>query len=823
MCCGDGESIPILLGGYRRLGVKIAARCYVGSNIVLLGVVCEGPINAIRNVKFGDDDPPAGTTLNVYLGHESQPVDPLLQAAFAAQKTPIVYADTLPNVAYIVLRTNVSEWTSFPNITVEAEGLLIFNEHDETQDVADPTSWKYSRNPARILGHIFRFYTPHEVDSNHLLVAAEANDELVGGEPRRALSLVLDRPQEVSRWVEVLRSYAACWCAPQGNTVCMVPDRPAPSVYDFTDEPGQANIVEGSFNWYLTSADDLSTVVQVNITDVTQNHHTTLYPRVVSPGVVGGTLARRETVLNMEGVTSFSQGYREAVEQLNHSLLETFNATWDAFDVAIQLRVGDVVTVTVDGICQNMEMRITALSGKTAGRYAISAKKYDAACYSNAIASAPAVIDPLLPDPSRPPAPTDLVLEEEIFPMQDKTMKSRIRATWAHVEDLPYKKSYYVEVWAENKLVNSGNTDVSTYATPMVEEGVHYIVRVATRTSVFSSEFVSGDIVALGKDLPPPDVASLTVKQVANWVLFNWPRVVDIDAIKRYQIRRWPASGSWETGVIVDEPDMLAYRSNSEPAGVWFYGIVAIDQGERLSNAPCVVPFTVVPDNSAYFVDESQYTLANLVNMFEWITRDGEPHYSTNHGDEWGDMFTQTMANYPLPVDAYHTGGESSLTSEWWDVGVSVGGQFTVIANYDQDDGVTRVYVDTSTDMVNVESHEGGSALTKARFCRVRFSTEGAMTVHGFPQVVITANPRVEPFAGASSATAPTIVTLAGQYFAIKDCSINPQGSTPCVAIASNFQLSETATNTFEVRVFDSATNQQVSTPFTGTFNGISY
>jgi hypothetical protein len=824
MCCGDGESIPILLGGPRRLGVKVAARCYVGSDIVLLGVVCEGPINAIRSVKFGEDDPPAGTKLNVYLGHATQLVDTMLRDAFAAQKPPIVYADTLPNVAYIVLRTNCSAWTAFPNITVEAEGLLIYNDHDANQSAIDPATWEFSRNPSRILSHIFRYYTPHEVDSGHLLVAADANDELINGvEPRRTLSLVLDRPQEVARWIEVLRSYAACWCAPQGNAVCFVPDRPADSVYEFTDEFGQANIKDGSFNWSLTSADDLSTVVQVNITDTSKNPPATLSPRAVSPGVLNGTLERRETMLSMEGITSYSQGYREAVEQLNHSLLEMFSATWEAFDVAIKLRVGNVITVTVEGVCRKMQMRITALVSKTAGRYTISAKKYDPACYSDAIASAPTAVDPLLPDPSNPPAPTNLVLEEELFALADKTMKSRIRATWAPVEELPYKKAYYVEVWAGSKLMWSAETDQATYATPVVEEDMHYIVRVATRTSVYASEYISGDIVALGKEMPPPDVERLTIQQVANWVLFSWSRVVDIDAIKRYQIRRWHSAGSWESGVIIDEPDMLAYRSNSEPAGVWNYGIVAIDQGERPSQNPRVVQFRVAPDNSAYFVDENQYSVANLAKMLAWQTRDGVTHYSTNHGDAWGELFPLAIESYPKPVDAYHTEGESSLTAEWWDIGVAVDGQFTVLADLDDDDGVAHVWLDTSMDMVTIGTYDGGSARTRARFCRARFATDGAMTIHGLPRVVITADPRVEPFAGVSLANGPAIVTLAGRYFAIKDCVVNPQGFDALLGIAANFQISETEPNTFEVRVFNSATNQQVAVPFTGTFNGISF
>ena len=210
--------------------------------------------------------------------------------------------------------------------------------------------------------------------------------------------------------------------------------------------------------------------------------------------------------------------------------------------------------------------------------------------------------------------------------------------------------------------------------------------------------------------------------------------------------------------------------------------------------------------------------------MLTYTGRDGVPHYVSSLSETWATLFGSTaMSSFPNPVDSYHAAGTSSLTTEWYDVGVSVSAQWTAVAPYTDDSGAATVYVDLSPDGVTgIVSTSGGSAKGTARFVRVRYTTTGAMTIAGMPSITITASPRSEPFAGHSSASVALTVTLQNKYFALQDISFTVQGTTPYVAMPYNVVLSPSSANSFDVRVFDQS-NAQVAVDFTGTFYGISY
>lgn len=816
-----GAVIPLIYG-YDRVGARYIDCFSVGGTIWLVALWCIGSVESLDKIETsGGEALPANIVMRHYLGAQTAPDTRLANAFKSAGRT--VPPTALTGCCYTVMEVPSATVFSPDGIVAYIKGRKVFDPRDHAQQNDLPSTWKWSDNAALCLADFlgnFQYGYRRRVLQESVITVADINDELLDGtERRRTLNLAICDKQEATTLIEALRTYAGCFVIAEGDVLRLVADVPGEVVHTFR----QADVI-GVPQRNGRGIRQAPTVVCVNYSNTTATPWKTASAYAYAPGVKEGIERYVESVVALPGINSYSAAMREAVERLNKLRLGDLEITATVADIGVLLQAGDLLSIwhptTPDGKIYRL---LESPRPNDDGNWQIIGYEYQPTMYSDDVFAQPVYGDTTLPDPANPPAPMSLVLEEELFPLADRTMKSRIRATWSPVDDFPYQKSYFVEVWSNNRLMESGNTDVPTYTTSVVEEGVHYIVRVATRTSIFSSDFIAGDIVALGKEMPPPDVERLTIQQVANWVLFSWTRVVDIDAIKRYQIRRWPLSGSWETGTIIDEPDMLAYRSNSEPAGIWNYGIVAIDQSEHPSKSPKVVQFRVAPDNSAYFVDENQYSVAILTNMFAWITRDGVTHYSTNHGDAWAALFPLSMENYPLPVNAYHGGGESSLVTEWWDIGVAVDGQYTVLADVDTDDGVVHVWLETSMDMVMVESHGGGSARTRARFCRVRFSTEGAMTVHGLPRVVITADPRVEAFSGVSSAVGPVIVTLVGRYFGIKDCSVSPQGADALLGIAANFQLSETEPNTFEVRVFNSATNQQVAVPFTGTFSGISY
>jgi len=841
MCCGDGETVPIIFGGAIRAAIKISALCFVGADIVIEGVLCEGEVQSIKNILFDDDTPPAGTKINVYVGDDNAIIDPILKAAFASQKPPIEYADRHPGIAKIVIRANASGWSSMPNITAEVEGFKMWDDRKPEQLANDPATWKFSRNPALCTAELFRRYTDLTVDSTCLIEAMNANDEQVGNAPRREMSLILDRPQNLTQWIDAFRSYANAWCVPQGGVVRIVPDRPAESVYTFTDAPGESNIVDGTFKWWLTDAMNQPTVVCVETTDTTTNPYGKQYPTATSSGVLTGALDRRRKVLSMEGITTYAQGYREAVEQLNHSLLEPFNASWDAFDDALELNVGDVVTVSFGVICQKMKMRLLAVVNKEVGRYSLTARQYAAAVYSDSVASAPATIAPLLPDPSAPPAISGLTMAEVLYQKQSRKYGTRFEASWSRPE-WPYAFDYVCELTCEGRVIDVATVHTEAYASPDVQEGKPYVLRVAVKTAILAGPYAVASAVGLGKQLPPGDVPAFTqTLEAGGKVFLTWQEAPDITVddksdVERYEIRRAPdvpgldirnvppdiADALWNDAVLVDQIDALTARIDGEPTGTWLYMIKAIDSVRNYSLHPLIARITVTLDVNAFLLDHYIYGYYTPTNMSLWRRLpDRRRQWSTNMADPAGYGIADTFAEHAGNVVAtYHSPGASSLLTEVWDVGYVIGGYWQIEAEVTAHEGRAETVLELSDDLATWARNEGGSAHATGRFARVRFETDGTMTVADAVKIVVNAVPREESHIIDVPAGGFATLTLDNRY--AKATSIIPTviGTLPRTVIIDNIVVGSGIDNSVDVYVFDN-NNQRVPARVQVVFKGI--
>jgi hypothetical protein len=94
---------PLRFGyGRVRIGAHIAFPVTYGADLLILCVHGRGPIEAVEAVEFDNKPAPAGVQRVDYLGTPTQVADPWLVAAWAAKG--ITYTDTLPNIAYSVLR-----------------------------------------------------------------------------------------------------------------------------------------------------------------------------------------------------------------------------------------------------------------------------------------------------------------------------------------------------------------------------------------------------------------------------------------------------------------------------------------------------------------------------------------------------------------------------------------------------------------------------------------------------------------------------------------------------------------------------------------------
>lgn len=787
---------------------------------------------------MNDLAPPAGVTATHYTGAAGQVVDPTLVAAFAAIGVGLpTFAEALPGVSHSVIVAPPSTLSGPPQFNAVADlgwKLCYDPRLDSTNGgagshrLADPTTWAPTRNPALILADYLMstvYGASATPDWPSVIETANANDGTVGvgtaAELRRLGDLVVDREASVKQWVETLRTMAACWLVPTGDTVKLVPDIARSSVRSYGHTTGTKILqVSGES---MGKPRELPTVVEVVYMDASQMPWRDISaPLAKRPGVDSGAVPWRQSTVRMPWITRATQANREAIERLNKLWLRYPTLQLGVMDEGMEQEIGDPIDLTYPDSGYDALPLLVLNQQPTADGWALRCAKDDPNCYSDVVESGPAIPNTPLPLPTVPTPPSGLTLSEERFTTQDKTVRTRIRATWTAPADYPFELQYRLRVWDSTTQVHTGTTPDLTYATPAMAEATTYLVELTSYTSLGESVTVSGTIAVLGKDLPPPDVATFNVSQFGAWVLFNWARVVDVDAIKRYEIRRWPLSGAWSTGTVVDAVDALATRSNAEPPGFWYYGIVAIDSTERPSTTPKVVGFTVAADSTAYFIGEYTYTTPTLSNMLAYARRDGVTRYVTAFGDTWGTLFPLAMSNYPAPVDSYHAAGTSGLTTEWWDVGAQVSGDWVATVDYVDDDGVADVFIDLSPDLIAITPNAGASAKGAARYARVRIETTGAVTVNGLPRIVLTANPQTESFAGTSSAAGPVTVTLRGHYFEVKSLRVDVSGTTALVGMWANVVLSPTLANTFDVEVLDN-TNTRVATAFLGEFKGISY
>jgi predicted phage tail protein len=446
-------------------------------------------------------------------------VNATLVAAYAA--VGVAYTDTLADIAYSVFSVD-SATAGVPRFAALVKGRQCYDPRTGL------TVW--TDTPALCIADFVasQSYGKGEpVDYATVGAAADANDALIGGQKLRTLNLVIDTVSESRQWAETLRVYAGCWAIPGDAGVKLVADRPAisTSVFTFT----ASNIVAGSLKLRKRGLRDIPTVMEVSYTDTTLIPYAAKTATAYAPGVLSGATPRRESSISLPGITRYAQAYREAVERLNHFLLEDLDASWTAFDDALELEAGDVVMVTHPiGLTAKL-MRLTAPPTSSApGRWKITAREYDPAAYSDIVHAEPTYADTALPNPAAPPALTGLVVAEEVYQLDNGTYASRLAATW-DAADYAYLAEYRVEVYQGAALVQSAPAYSATYRSPAVAEGVEYVVKVAAVTSIGAvGVWSQHNITPLGKYLIPGNVPSLTVFEAGGTVYGACQPAIDI-------------------------------------------------------------------------------------------------------------------------------------------------------------------------------------------------------------------------------------------------------------------------------------------------------
>lgn len=809
--------IPIVYGGVERVGgLLYLARVY-NQKLLLVILLCEGTVEEVGTVEMNDAALPDGVTVTKYTGSQTT-VDATLAAAIPG------FGETFAGTAYIVCQVPAGVSLGFPRFAALVKGRKVFDPRTST------TVW--SDNPALILADFLSnttFGAGRAVDWASVTTAANFCDDMVGSPPEKRCLLTFTALQKrpVAEWVDVLRSYVPCWVLDDGSSASLVVDQARATDHTFT-----ASSIDSSPPPRLKKRGvlDVPTVVEIGYTKTASSPWTTGYAEAST-----GSANRRKARIDMPGIQRYSQARRFAIERLNHYTLEDLEIEFSVFEDGLKVREGDVVSVTDTIGLSGKKFRVLECSDKGNGRWSIKGREYSADAYSTAVESASTDPDLNLPNPRAVPAATALAITESIF--LEKTQapdslarnfiyQSRFDVTWTAAA-YAYPATYRVEVYNGATLIHEGTTPLTRYATPAVQQGNTYTIKVYTRSGLgYESDALIGSQVAQGKLLAPGNVPGITrAFEIGGEVLLEWSPAVDIDVI-RYEWRFGQTAGfSWESATLVDRIDGLRARFKGLPIGTWRFAVKAIDSVGNYSATATTVDVTITSDSDSVLQDR-EFTSPTLTNMQSLVEREGtwKQRWATRvSSDAWNSVMPNPLTSGSNPVSSYHASATSKFVGEAWDVGTEIAGDWTLNTDDSALTGTISYAIDTSLDGTTYTARNGKAYTGAARFVRpvIEATTTSTIALHRPPTIGITTLTRKESGGPVtSSASTYSRVTLAGQYFKATRITLTPRGTAARIATVDNIVMSTSGTNSFDVYIFDAA-GTQVASDYDWSFEGI--
>lgn len=808
------ENAPLrVIYGTVTIGPQIASVLAYQGNLVILAVWGHGEVDSITALMI--DDKATSVVATHYIGTAGQGVDATLVAAFAAQTPPQAYTDALPGICYSVITVPPGTSSGFPRITATIKGRKVWT--------GAANVW--SNNPAFCLADFCTntvYGMGKTTDWPSVASVAADCDVLAGGtEPMRTLDLALDTVQPVQSWLDTLRTYASCWVVPSAIGLVFVSDKAGASVATFSHAAGQIQSLTGVKK---RGTQGTPTVMTITYRDTSTQPVRDGTAVIYAAGVLAGTTPRRESQVSLPGISRYSQAYREATERLNKLLLNDLSCTLAVFDDALAVDVGDIITVTHPLGLSNKLMRVMGVAGEY-GRYKLSLVEYDPAVYSAAVATAPTWADTNLPNPSAPPAVSGIGMVEEVFQQQTGTYSSRWRVTWA-AATYTFLAHYRAELWIGATLIFAGSPSNAEWVTPPVQEGQTYTVKVAAVSSIGSTgTWGTQSGTALGKQLVPSGVPSITAFEAGGRIYVSWSPAVDID-VWRYEVRYGSVGTPWASTILLDRVDALRLQTDQMPVGTWTLHVKCLDSVGNYSATPATVNVTVTSDASAFLVSAYDQTAPTLTNMAEYTLArtDASRYFVTEDAVAWDTKYSSPLNTYTNPMAATH----SSITSTWLgeaeDFGLDLGGQWTGSATVADISGSHISYFGSA--MAAAPSTwtytPGLSQKLNARFVRLKHEALITATLGvtiPTQSIRLDAVPREEVGTGTSSASGPVTVTLTNLYVAVKKLTITPQGTTARSATFDNIVIG-VSTVTFDVYVFNDS-GIKIASPFRYEWQGV--
>lgn len=378
-----GALVPLLYGERDVPGLVFAVG-NVGADLLIGFMWCLGECQSIEAVYFNDAAVPGGVTLTPYLGTSTQVVDPTLAANIAAYNDRLrieVPGGGYIGICYTVARIPPGAIDGFPRARAHIKGRKVYDPRTLTT--------AYSDNPALCVADLIEnpVFGLGRVTSGVADCANWCDDLLgdVGGAYRARIGLYIATGRPAEEYVDLLCEYAECLRVYEGETVKLIPDQPV----DLGAVPviGADKIMEGSLSLQAESSADTPTQMElqytVKPTDLTQPWG--MEPVTVSlAGVDEGEVQRIPTSVSLEGVTRSVEASNKAMARLMR-MQNRMTATWTTRDKGVTHQRGDVVMIEHPARGVSMPVRITEVNLVGPGRYAVSAKRYDASHYPSDI------------------------------------------------------------------------------------------------------------------------------------------------------------------------------------------------------------------------------------------------------------------------------------------------------------------------------------------------------------------------------------------------------------------------------------------------------
>jgi len=839
-----GSVIPLIYGDYY-VGAKYLDAVQYSSATYLCILWALGPVVGVQEIVDSNGDPfPAGITIRHYDGTQTEP-DARFKTAYQSAKSGKVFNSALHRRCYSVAEVPNTSQADPSNFVAKIRGMKLYDPRNSAHDLNTPATWAWSQNPALALADFISnslYGWDKKIDWESVKDAADYCDEIVNGAPRWTINYAIQERLQTIQLVELLRAQAHVYLNRTHGIIRMMVDRPRDSVYTFDNiEKG----IVGTPRPTRRGVEQSPTVVNVTFSDNTIKPPQDMPAFAYMPGTLEGTVRWSESQISMPMINNHNEAQRFAVEQLLKLQHGNLELDLECRDIGLVFEAGDVVTIPYPEFPEGKPFIVCDEPEKIGlGKYRLNCVEYQPEMWSNDVASQPTYPDTTLPDPSEPPTPENLAVEERLV-FVDDAWTSALVATWARNPDWSYRVEYEIELYCDDALIERTTTPIETYQSPTVIEGEEYVLRVSTKTRTFFSAWATATVTALGKYLPPSDVEAYTeVLDCNGTVHLEWLPAHDIDPIT-YQVRRLAAATApdWGAAEIVASTADNRVTLTDQEAGEYIYLVKALDSVGNFSVNACAALLTVHIDTDTRFVDEIARDVDEAINVTPWwIPCDPETRWTSDRGEplhfghadpdhETGAFDDLADAPFALPV----ADGASQLTTETWDVGIVVSGDWRAFGNVSPiGDGNLRFVLELSNDKATWRAFVGNfyhsaAATNAARYARVRVVSDGAYTLTGKPFLALDPVPRIE--SGRLNVGARGIYTArtSGRYSGYVGGGSKPDpvdlvytGAEPYTPERDSIIRNADGTMRFDVYLRDASGRRVTgSAPVTWTFRGV--